>query len=252
MKQNHILVAEDDTHIRTGLVDTLESEGYKVTTAADGIEALELFQRLEFNLIVLDIMMPAKSGYDVCREIREINPRVPIIMLTAKGEEIDKVLGWQLGADDYITKPFGVRELLARIAAVLRRIRVQDSDRKAEQSVPEQFHIGRALIDAVGYRAQFEDNDHDLSSKELELLKFFYLHPDQVLSRDRLLNAVWGIDYYGTTRTLDQHIARIRKKIEAHPAKPDTITTVHGVGYKYEKQKSNRNLSTSKRFGSCT
>ena len=235
MKPTHVLVAEDDAHIRNGLVDTLESEGYRVSTAEDGEQAMVLFKAHPFDLLVLDIMMPGKSGYDVCREIREQNRRIPIIMLTAKGEEIDKVLGLQLGADDYVTKPFGVRELLARIAAVMRRSGLQASVPDNGPAVPEQFHIGRALIDTVNYKARIGDGEHEISSKELELLKYFYLHPDQVLSRDRLLNAVWGIDYYGTTRTLDQHIARIRKKIEKHPGRPDTITTVHGVGYRYEK-----------------
>lgn len=237
MKQIHVLVAEDDAHIRSGLVDTLESEDYRVTTANDGDQALALFEDHAYDLLVLDIMMPGKSGYDVCREIRQKNHQIPIIMLTAKGEEIDKVLGLQIGADDYVTKPFGVRELLARIAAVLRRARTQASGPDNRQVVPEQFYIGQALVDAANYQARNGERLHDLSSKELELLTYFYLHPDQVLSRDTLLNAIWGVDYFGTTRTLDQHIARIRKKIEMHPAHPDTITTVHGVGYRYEKNR---------------
>ena len=233
MKMGRILIAEDDVHIRTGLIDTLESEGYSVAAAADGRRALEIFGRQPPDLVILDIMMPEISGYDVCRHIRARDARVPIIMLTAKGEEIDKVVGLQLGADDYITKPFGVHELLARIAAVLRRSRPDPASTTETNDVPVVFTIGEAAIDAGQYRATLAGRVHDLSAKELLLLKFFHRHPNQVLSRDQLLNAVWGIDYFGTTRTLDQHIARLRKKIEPNPKQPQVITTVHGVGYRY-------------------
>ncbi len=232
MENIHILIAEDDPNIRTGLVDTLESEGYTVTPAEDGKQAMALFNKNDFSLIILDIMMPEKSGYDVCREIRQTNEEVPVIMLTAKGEEIDKVVGLQLGADDYITKPFGVHELLARISAVLRRS--NRSSAKTDESGPDKFSFGNSEVDALQYRMKKGEETFDLSSKELELLRFFYQHPGEVLSRDQLLNAVWGINYFGTTRTLDQHIAQLRKKIEADPANPNIITTVHGVGYRYE------------------
>jgi len=234
MNRVRILIAEDDVHIRTGLVDTLESEGYAVTAAADGRRALEIFQKQPHDLVILDIMMPEISGYDVCRRIRARDARVPVIMLTAKGEEIDKVVGLQLGADDYITKPFGVHELLARIAAVLRRTRPEPEPAAVSEGLPTAFHIGAAHIDAGQYRVALAGRVHDLSAKELLLLRFFHRHPNRVLSRDELLNAVWGIDYFGTTRTLDQHIARLRKKIEPNPKQPRVITTVHGVGYRYE------------------
>jgi len=234
MTTTRILVAEDDANILNGLIDTLESEGYEAAPAGDGREALELFEKERFDLVILDIMMPEKSGYDVCREIRRQDQDVPIIMLTAKGEEIDKVVGLQLGADDYVTKPFGIHELLARIAACLRRSRRNQGTEPEKMAVPERFTFGTAEIDSRQYKARLGRKTFDLSSKELELLKFFFAHPNEVLSRDQLLNAVWGIDYYGTTRTLDQHVAKLRKKIEPDPADPRVITTVHGVGYRFE------------------
>jgi len=184
--------------------------------------------------VILDIMMPGKSGYDVCREIRSQNEDVPVIILTAKGEEIDKVVGLQLGADDYITKPFGVHELLARISAVLRRSTRRNKPVVQEDKTPDSFTFGSVLIDAIQYRIRKGKKVVDLSDRELQLLKYFYAHPNEVLSRDRLLNAVWGIDFFGTTRTLDQHIAQLRKKIEPDRGHPTVITTVHGVGYRYE------------------
>ena len=230
----HILVAEDDSNIRDGLVDTLESEGYKVTPAADGKQATDLFGKRTFDLAILDIMMPEKSGYDVCREIRAVDADMPVIMLTAKGEEIDKVVGLQLGADDYVTKPFGVHELLARIEAVLRRASRSTRSTAENDVCREKFQFGKAEIDAREYRAHAGKQSFDLSDREVKLLQFFHAHPREVLSRDELLNAVWGIDYYGTTRTLDQHIAQLRKKVEAKAAKATVINTVHGVGYRYD------------------
>jgi DNA-binding response OmpR family regulator len=232
MSNTHILVAEDDANIRNGLVDALESEGYRVTAAANGKEAMDRFAKRRFDLLLLDIMMPEKSGYDVCREVREKDKTVPVIMLSAKSEEIDKVVGLKLGADDYVTKPFGVHELLARISAVLRRARqVSAGD---GSGAPDTFKIGKAEVDAKKYRATIGKRTVELSDREVKLLQCFHEHPDEVLSRDQLLNAVWGIDYYGTTRTLDQHIAQLRKKIENRPDKPCVITTVHGVGYRYQ------------------
>ncbi len=233
MTSPHILVAEDDLNIRHGLVDTLESEGYSVTAAGDGGEALEIFFRQSCDLVILDIMMPVKSGYDVCRRIRQENRQVPIIMLTAKGEEIDKVVGLQLGADDYVTKPFGVHELLARIAAVLRRSRRQSAASPGKEKAPRRFRFGGAEIDGRQLRGRKDGSVFDLTTRELDLLIYFHRYPNEVLSRERLLNAVWGLEYYGTTRTLDQHIAQLRKKIEPRGTNPRYITTVHGVGYRY-------------------
>jgi DNA-binding response OmpR family regulator len=233
MSAVRILVAEDDMNIRAGLLDTLESEGYRPVPAGDGEQALALFKREKFDLVLLDIMMPRKSGYDVCRAIRAHDERVPILILTAKGEEIDKVVGLELGADDYITKPFGVRELTARIAAALRRSRLKDAPAGAAPTSPDRFRFGAADIDARQYRAFVGRKRFDLTARELQLLQCFYARPNEVLSRDHLLNAVWGINYLGTTRTLDQHIVQLRKKIEPKPAAPVYLETVHGVGYRY-------------------
>ncbi|MBI2440878.1 MAG: response regulator transcription factor, partial [Lentisphaerae bacterium] len=209
--------------------------------AANGEQALALFQQEKFDLVLLDIMMPRKSGYDVCKAIRATNEKVPIIMLTAKSEEIDKVLGLQLGADDYITKPFGVRELLARIASVLRRTqRNEKQDGSKGSQTPDQFMIGSAEIDTRRYQARLGRKTSELSAREIQLLQFFRAHPNEVLSRDQLLSAIWGMNYLGTTRTLDQHIAQLRKKIEPRPDEPQFIITVHGVGYRYENIKSGK------------
>jgi len=236
MKAAHILIAEDDDNIREGLVDTLESEGYKVTAAADGQEALKAFSRQKCDLIILDVMMPQMSGYDVCREIRALDKSLPVIMLTAKGEEIDKVVGLQLGADDYVTKPFGVHELLARIAAALRRSRVNNESRqKNKKKMPDNFTFGPAKIDTRQLSAARGKKTFKISAKELKLIRYFHERPNEAVGRDELLDAVWGVDYYGTTRTLDQHIAQLRKKIETDPGNPAVIVTVHGVGYKYKK-----------------
>ena len=232
MAQIKILVAEDDANIRMGLVDTLESENYHVVEAEDGARAFELFNDNPFDLILLDIMMPEKSGYDVCQDIRAVNQDIPIIMLTAKGEEFDKVLGLRLGADDYITKPFGIHELLARISAVLRRS--QRQIQSEDKSLQSKFQFGEFEVNVRTYKLSGQGMNIDLSERELKLIQYFHEHPKEVLSRDDILNAIWGIDYYGTTRTLDQHIAQLRKKIEADPSKPSVITTVHGVGYRYE------------------
>lgn len=226
-----VLIAEDDANLRQGLIDLLECEGYTVTAAADGRQALEAFRRQAPDLVLLDVMMPELSGYDVCRQIRKSDSRTPIIMLTAKGEEIDKVVGLELGADDYVTKPFGLHELRARIAAVLRRSRSQQPETAA--GLPEQFAIGQALVDRKTYQVSNGRQTHSLTSRELKLLEIFHSRPHEVLSRNDLLNAAWGVDYFGTTRTLDQHIAQLRKKIETDPASPQYLLTVHGVGYKF-------------------
>ncbi len=225
-----ILVAEDDANIRNGLVDLFESEGYEICAVGDGAEALARYGAATFNLVLLDVMMPEMSGYDVCREIRKTDSAVPIIMLTAKGEEIDKVVGLQLGADDYVTKPFGVHELLARVEAVLRR---SGSAAGAKPGLPEAFEFGRARIDTRQYTIEFNGQAESLSHREMELILFFHAHPNEVLSRNQLLDNVWGVGYFGTTRTLDQHISKLRKKMEADPANPTVLRTVHGVGYKY-------------------
>lgn len=227
-----VLIAEDDANLRQGLIDLLEGEGYEVVPAADGQQALTCFHQKAPDLVLLDVMMPELSGYDVCREIRKSDSRTPIIMLTAKGEEIDKVVGLELGADDYVTKPFGLHELRARIAAVLRRSR--QNQQEPASNLPEQFHIGLALIDRKSYQVTLGQQSHSLTSREMKVLEVFHARPNEVLSRNDLLNAAWGIDYFGTTRTLDQHIAQLRKKVEPDPASPQCLLTVHGVGYKFQ------------------
>ncbi len=234
MDKPHILVAEDDKHILAGLIDALESEGYQVTAAADGTEAVSLFEKESFDLAILDIMMPGRSGYDVCKIIRAVDQDLPIMILTAKGEEIDKVVGFELGADDYVTKPFGVRELLARVSALLRRSQRTNRRKPKPSSAPDQFVIGRASVNAPEFKLRTGDLTFDLTARELKLLQVFYENPNKVLSRERLLDEVWGTTYYGTTRTLDQHIAQLRKKVEFDTSKPSVITTVHGVGYRYQ------------------
>ena len=227
----HILVAEDDNRIREGLVDLLESEGYRVTAAGEGSEAGLLLEKETFDLAILDIMMPGKSGYDLCRDLRAGGSLLPVIMLTAKSEEIDKVVGLKLGADDYITKPFGVHELLARVDAVLRRVLRAAASPETKRAA---FRFGAARVYPDRYRIESNGVTEDLSAKELALILFFHKNAGRVLSRDEALDAVWGINYFGTTRTLDQHVARVRKKIEKDPANPRFLTTVHGVGYRYE------------------
>jgi len=219
----HILIAEDDPAIRTGLEDSLMSEGYEVRSAADGPSALETLSSWDADLLLLDIMMPGLSGYEVCKNIRAQGNRIPVLMLTAKGEEIDKVLGLELGADDYLTKPFGLRELLARVNALLRRAQPQE----ALQDHKKCFSLGPVEVDPRGYELRHGDRSAEISSRELTLLRLFAEHPGEVLSRDELLNQAWGIEYYGSTRTLDQHIAQLRKKLPE-----GLIRTVHGVGYR--------------------
>ncbi len=226
-----ILIAEDDANIRLGLVATLESEGYAVTAASDGAQALKLYPQDKFELVVLDIMMPKLSGYDVCRELRARGSRVPVLFLSAKGEEIDKVVGLKLGADDYVTKPFGVHELLARVEALLRRGR--SGAEPAGPELPPSFPFGSAVIDRQKFTATVAGRAAALTARELKLAEVFAAHPGQVLTRDALLNAVWGVGYFGTTRTLDQHVAQLRRKIAAGE-QGEPIVTVHGVGYRYE------------------
>ena len=228
-----ILIAEDEANIRIGLVATLESEGYAVTAAVDGAQALKLFAQEKFDLVVLDVMMPKASGYDVCRELRARGARVPVLFLTAKGEEIDKVVGFKLGADDYVTKPFGIHELIARIEALLRRSRIGAAESPASTLAPV-FMLGSAAIDRRKFCATVGRQAVALTARELKLAEVFANHPGEVLTRDALLNAVWGVDYFGTTRTLDQHVAQLRKKIEGGGNAPPAIVTVHGVGYRYD------------------
>lgn len=222
-----ILVVEDDPNILTGLIDLLDSEGYKVISAKDGKNALDLFEKEKPVLILLDIMIPEKSGYDVCREIRRKDVFTPVLMLTAKGQEVDKVVGLELGADDYIVKPFSVKELLARIRAALRRF--QSKPQKNENPIV----FGNVSIDPKTLKGVKGNKHFSVTLREVQLLQLFQVHQGEVLDRFTILDRIWGVKYAGTTRTLDQHIAKLRRKIEDTPALPKYIITVHGAGYRF-------------------
>jgi len=227
--QRKVLIVEDDPAIREALQEALVADGHEAVVAPDGGQAVKLFVPGGFDLVLLDLMLPVLNGYDVCRKIREQDRRVPVIMLTAKGEEIDEVLGLELGADDYVTKPFGLREILARVHAAFRRL---DQTAAPAKEVPDTFYIGETLIDRKRFTASKGKARYELTARELKLLDVFHEKKGEVLSRDLLLNAVWGIDYLGTTRTLDQHVAQVRKKV-GDDAAAKLIKTVHGVGYQY-------------------
>ena len=223
-----ILIVEDDPHILLGLEELLKSEGYEIAACSRGDEAVAAVAKFQPALIVLDVMLPGVSGYDICKQLRARKFSAPILMLTAKGQEIDKVIGLDLGADDYVTKPFGVRELLARIQALLRR--TNNPGGKAESK--EAFQIGSATIDPKTFQIKRGRVVEELTAKELKLLQIFHTHAGEVLSRDKLLTEVWGYNYYGTTRTLDQVIVQLRKKLGDHGGEPKHLLTIHGVGYK--------------------
>jgi DNA-binding response OmpR family regulator len=221
-----ILIVEDEPNMVAGLRDNFEYEGYEVLTAADGVEGLERALNEWPDLVVLDVMMPRMSGLDVCKQLKAKRPSIPIIMLTARGQEVDKVVGLELGADDYVTKPFSIRELLARVKAVLRRARPLPKQQ-------ERYTFGEVEVDLKSCQVTRKGASVEVSSKEFELLKFFLCHSGETLSRDKLLEEVWGYDRFPTTRTVDAHIVRLRQKLEPKPEEPRFILTVHGTGYKF-------------------
>lgn len=228
MSGRTILIVDDEELIRELLRFNLEKEGYRVIVAKDGVQALDLLTREQPDLIILDLMLPGIDGLEVCRQIR-FNPRfleVPLIMLTAKGEEIDKVLGLELGADDYVTKPFNTRELLARIKARLRR--VHNEDKISEIS------DGEIRLDVNNLQVYIRGEEIVLTPKEFELLRILVKHPGKAFSRDELLEQIWGYDYFGDSRTVDVHVRHLRQKIESDPSKPDNIETIRGLGYRYK------------------
>lgn len=226
-----VLVAEDDRHTREGLIEILEAEGYQVVAARDGKEALELFERERPDFVCLDVMMPGASGYDVCKQIRARDASVPLIFISAKSEEIDKVLGLELGADDFVVKPFGVKEVVARIRAVTRRCLA----RRETPSVNETFQLHDLEIFPAQLRARRGDQTIELSLREVKLLRLFFENPGVVLDRNTIFNACWGMNYLPNSRTLDQHVSKLRKRIEPDPEHPAIIRTVHGAGYRYDK-----------------
>jgi DNA-binding response OmpR family regulator len=221
-----ILIVEDEPNMVAGLRDNFEFEGYQVLTAADGVAGLERALSESPDLVILDVMMPRMSGLDVCKQLKAKKPSMPIIMLTARGQEVDKVVGLELGADDYVTKPFSIRELLARVKAVLRRAGTLPKQ-------GEKFAFGEVEVNLRNCQVSRKGKALEFSSKEFELLKYFLNHPGETLSRDRLLEDVWGYDRFPTTRTVDAHIVRLRQKVEPKPDDPRFILTVHGTGYKF-------------------
>lgn len=221
-----ILIVEDEPNMRLGLKDNLEFEGFEVEIAEDGEAGLNKILNNNYDLVIMDVMMPKMSGFDVCKNVRKAGLSTPIILLTAKGEEIDKVLGLELGADDYVTKPFSLRELLARVKAILRR---SENFNISENKL---VTIGKLEVDFNGYKATSDKKDIQMSHKEFEILHFLWKKRNTTVSRDDLLTEIWGYDETPTTRTVDNFILKLRQKIEVDPNHPKIILTVHGVGYK--------------------
>ncbi len=223
---NNILVVEDEKSMMMGLKDNLEFEGYQVDTAEDGESGYNMIRNNKYDLVLLDVMLPYISGFDICKKVRGEGVTTPIIFLTAKGEEIDKVLGLELGADDYLTKPFSVRELLARIKAILRRSSVN------EKNNDQLLNIGKMEVNFSNYEASVSGEKIKMTHKEFELLHFLWDNRNKVVSRDEMLDTIWGTDYIPSPRTIDNFILKLRQRIEENPNDPSHILTVHGVGYK--------------------
>ncbi len=221
-----VLLVEDEPGLVLTLSDRLASEGYKVESASDGVSGLDRAIGGGFDLIILDVMLPRKNGFDVCRDLRQRGVETPVLMLTARGQVVDKVVGLKLGADDYLTKPFEMMELLARLEALSRRA-------PARESSVDVYQFGTIRVDFR--RAEVENSDRkiEMSAKEFQLLRYFIEHREATISRDELLNEVWGYDAMPSTRTVDVHVAWIRQKIEPNPRHPQYILTVHGMGYKF-------------------
>jgi two-component system OmpR family response regulator len=234
MPGNKVLLVEDDRTLLDVLKYNLTKEGHDVITAGDGVEALDVARDKKPDLIVLDVMLPKLDGFEVCRVLRG-EMTVPILMLTAKASETDKVVGLELGADDYMTKPFSMREFLARIRAMLRRAEMMKMvESSAKETTPSIIKVGKLEIDFARHKVSQSGTSIDLSPKEFDLLAFLVKNREQVFSRDQLLEKVWGYDYAGDTRTVDVHVRWLRQKIEADPANPLHLLTVRGIGYKFE------------------
>lgn len=221
-----ILIVEDEPSMQMGLADNLAFEGYSVDVAADGEQGLSLMSARPYSLVVLDVMMPKMSGFDVLRAMRSKGLRTPVIMLTARGQEMDRVLGLELGADDYIVKPFSLREFLARVRAVLRRTEA------ATMEHVERVHIGRLTVDFARGRAWDGADELGLSHREFELLRLLWKHVGEVVSREKILEEVWQYDDPPTSRTVDNFVLKLRQRIEPEPGNPRFILSVHGLGYK--------------------
>ena len=221
-----VLAIEDDPAILRGLSDNLRYEGYEVVTATDGESGYHLQRERKPDLIVLDLMLPRMSGLEFCRKLRGEGVQTPILMLTARSEEPDRVLGLDLGADDYVTKPFSVRELMARVRALLRRSQPQNG-------LPDELQFGGVDIDFRSYEAKCNGKPVEMTRKEFAILRYLAARAGQVVSRDDLLNEVWGYESYPASRTVDNHVAGLRAKLERNSSEPEHIKTVHGVGYKF-------------------
>jgi DNA-binding response OmpR family regulator len=221
-----ILIIEDDVSILRGLKDNLTFEGYRVHTSTDGQEGLKLALEKHIDLLLLDIMLPGINGYEICRRLKKEKPQVPVIMITARGSEMDTVAGLDIGADDYISKPFSIHELLARVRAVLRR---SSTD---EQEI-ETYSFGNVSLDFKKFEATVNNEQTELSSKEFAIMKYLIEHEQEVIHRHELLERVWGFDVTPTTRTVDNYILELRKKLEQDPSDPKHIITVRGAGYKF-------------------
>jgi two-component system, OmpR family, alkaline phosphatase synthesis response regulator PhoP len=229
-----ILVVEDELSISTLLQFNLEQAGFQVITAIDGKSGLEKTVSEQPDLVILDLMLPEMDGLEVCKQLRGKQLNIPILMLTAKDDEFDKVLGLELGADDYMTKPFSPREVVARVKAILRRtLVISKEDEKARDDL-EHLRIGEVDIYPENYEAYFKEKALELTPKEFELLVYLARHKNRVLSREQLLSAVWNYDFVGDTRIVDVHISHLREKIEANTRKPIYIKTIRGLGYKLE------------------
>ncbi len=224
-----ILVVDDEKLIVKGIKFSLEQDEYEVDCAYDGEEALEKVRNNGYDLVILDLMLPKMNGYDVCRELREFSD-VPVIMLTAKDQDMDKIMGLEYGADDYVTKPFNIVEVKARIKAILRRVGRKE---EKEQTVAV---FGELTVDPENRRALVNGADAGLTAKEFEILQLLSSNPDKIYDRDKLLTAIWGEDFYGDARTVDVHIRRLREKIEKDPGNPIYIHTKWGIGYYFEAQ----------------
>ncbi len=226
-----ILIAEDDKFIREGIEEILRSEGYETIVANDGQEAISLFDTQRPDFVLLDIMMPNIDGYEVCRRIRKTDEQIPVIFISAKSEEIDKVIGLELGADDFIVKPFGTREVIARIRAITRRClaRAQKSD-----NAPKQITLKDLSVFPTELRAQRGSTIIELSLRDINILTLLHKMKGSVVKRDTIFNECWGRDYLPNSRTLDQHISKLRKQIEVDQKDPQIVKTVHGVGYRFD------------------
>jgi len=222
-----ILLIEDEPGLVMTLTDRLTSENYVVASERDGEAGLELASLESFDAIILDVMLPHKNGFDICRDLRQRGVQTPVLMLTARGQLVDKVVGLKLGADDYLTKPFEMIELLARLEALLRRAPIKPS------SPPEVYQFGPNRVDFRRVEVERDGQKVELSAKEFQLLRYFIEHREATISRDVLLNEVWGYDAMPTTRTVDVHVAWLRQKIEPNPRHPQFVLTVHGMGYKF-------------------